>query len=301
MVMGDRVNLRNEATLDSDVIAQVNYGDELTALEIGEEWIRVRPPATVPVWVHAGLLFEEREVRARVLNVRSGPGTQFSSVGTLGRGDPVEVLEQVDEWRRIAVPANVFLWISRDFVHVPPRTDAAEESIAEEPLILVQPGEGGEPVESLPEMVEADQEQPPELVNIEPEFSENEQETTVPEPVSSESLTPEIGEVVEVESPLIDAPENVSLVPLPGQGTLSVRRGWVKSYLLAGSSPSRFHLVHRQGSTEQTLCYLQGDEERLRSLSGQQVQVRGRDFWVAGQRVPLTRIESIDALETRAE
>jgi len=327
MVMGDRVNLRNESSLDSDVIAQVNYGDELIALEIGAEWIRVRPPATVPVWVHAGLLFEEREVRARVLNVRSGPGTQFSSVGILSRGDPVQVLESIGEWRRIAIPESVHLYISRDFVQIPARTQAAEEPrLSEEtaPVVSLEPvahedearpafahddvdampvtDDVGDPLietqagptltaEPEPPVVTAPVEEIPQLVQEEPEAP------VVIAPVE------EIPQLVqeEPETPGMLAPENVTLVPLPGQGTASVRRGWVKAYLLAGSSPSRFHLVHRQGSHEQTLCYLQGDEEQLRSLAGRQVQIRGRDFWVAGQRVPLTRIESVEPLEHRGE
>ncbi len=305
MVMADRVNLRNDATLDSDVIGQVNYGDELTVLEIGEAWVRVRPPAAIPVWVHAGLLFEEREVRARVLNVRSGPGTQFSSLGMLNRGDTVEVLERFEEWVRISAPDAVFLYVSKEFVNIPsPAVAAVEEQETE-----VAAGEEVASSDEAPPVVEevVVAAVVPEIVEV-PSVSTPVEESVEEGVEGAVALAPlEEEHPVEMPAPeeeavlVPDVPENVALVPLPGQGTASVRRGWVKVYLLAGSSPSRFHLIHRQGSQEQTLCYLQGDEEYLRNLAGRQVQVRGRDFWVAGQRVPLTRIDSIEALENRGE
>lgn len=103
------------------------------------------------------------------------------------------------------------------------------------------------------------------------------------------------------ETERISAPEDVKLVPLEGQGTASVRRGWVKVYLLAGTAPSRFHLVYRERGREESLAYLRGDEEELRALAGRSVLVRGRDFWVAGQRVPLMRVESIEAVEASGQ
>lgn len=299
MVIGDRVNLRNQDSLDSDIIGQVNYGDELELLGMEGEWAMVRPPASLGVWVHGGLLFEEREVRARVLNVRNGPGTQFHSLGLLQRGTPVQVTGAHEEWRRIAVPASIHVWIHRDLLQVVvplPEPEGGGETAAadavgamEDPAVpeeaeaaAVEAPEGGlqEEVEQI--LTELDVDSMPE---VEAE-------------VEVEAAQAGVSEVDMQPGAEVETPSRGELVPLAGQGTPAIRRGWVKAYLLAGSSPSRFHLVHREGGTERTLSYLYGDEQELRALSGRQVMVRGRDFWVTGQRLPLMRIEQIQVLET---
>jgi SH3-like domain-containing protein len=320
MVVADRVNLRNAGSLDSDVVGQVNYGDLLTGLALEAEWVRVRPPQGMAVWVHGGLLFEDREVRARVLNMRSGPGTQFDVLGQLERMDAVTVLERYDEWRRIQPTDAVQVWIFRELVQVmdPVEAEDADTEVVESdfeavPADLVA-DEVDEPAEEIGEEVAdeaaaeaaaeaadmlvddpADEaaDEPAVAVQI-PEVDEEEAEVL---PLTEVEAVPAVAPVVEdpaEEKEKIEPPEDVRLVPLQGQGTASVRRGWVKAYLIAGSAPSRFQLVFRERGREEALAYLRGDEEEIRALVGRQVLVRGRDFWVAGQRVPLMRIESIE-------
>lgn len=302
MVIADRVNLRNAGSLDSDVIGQVNFGDRLMALEFTEEWVRVRAPETLAVWVHGGLLFEDREVRARVLNMRSGPGTQFDVLGQLERLDAVTVLERYDEWRRIQPTDAVQVWIFRELLLVPeaPDTPEAVEPEAVEPE--AEP-ESEAPAADTPDVVEPDAVEP-EAPAAEAEDlewggvdAELEAAVAVVEVEAPEEVVPE--EVVPEE--VVPMPEDVPLVPLAGQGTASVRRGWVKAYLIAGTAPSRFHLVFRERGREESLAYLRGNEDEIRALVGQQVLVRGRDFWVAGQRIPLTRIESIEPVTESAQ
>jgi len=253
-VLGDRVNLRNEATLESDVVGQASYGDVYIARSLTDEWVEILPPDSVAVWVFSPLLFEDREVRAPVMNVRSGPGTQFSRLGQISRGTPVRVLESLGDWRRIAAPDGVTLWISRDFVQVPP-------AIAK-------------PATPAPTPTPAPVPTPVTIVEV----RTVERIVEVPVPATP---TPE---------PQVAAPEGLDLVPLRGQGTSSNRRGIIRAYLLAAGNPSRFSLERPDGST---LCYLLGDEERLRSLAGRPVLVRGLDFWVTGEKLPVTKIISL--------
>jgi SH3-like domain-containing protein len=308
MVVADRVNLRNAGSLDSDVIGQVNYGDMLTGLELTEEWVRVRAPETLAVWVHGGLLFEDREVRARVLNMRTGPGTQFDVLGQLERMDPVTVLERYDEWRRIRATDAVQVWIFRELVQLgempvaqaEPAEQADPETVPEAEESAADP----EPVDAetpapLPVDEEADDQTPEEEADGQVDHSAEAVEDVADEeplPLVEVDPAPEVVKVVE-EVPaeeMVEAPQDVPLVPLQGQGTASVRRGWVKTYVIAGTAPTRFQLVFRERGREEALAYLYGDEDEIRALSGQPVLVRGRDFWVAGARIPLMRIESIE-------
>lgn len=261
-VLGDRVNLRNAPGEESDVVGQANYGEKLQALTLQEKWVEVKPPADLATWVYSPLLFEDKEVRAPELNVRSGPGTQFIVLGELKRGDPVKVVESMEDWRKIEVPDAVTLWISRDFVQIP------EAALKPKPVPTPKPT-------AVP--------------------------TPYPTPVTIVEVKT-IEKIVEVPvtptpMPKVVAPEGLDLVPLKGQGTLSKRRGVLRAYLLKGTSPSRF-VLQRSGGDGETLCYLIGNEEILKAASGKTVSVSGHDFWVTGQRLPVTKM---DELEIAAE
>ena len=262
-VLGDRVNLRNSNSLESDVVDQANYGQKMQAVSFEENWVEVKPAPDLAVWVYSPLLFEDKEVRAPELNIRSGPGTQFDILGELKRGDPVTVIDQLEDWRKIEVPDTVTLWISRTYVQVPP----SAELPAEEPIPEVEP---------IPE--------PTPL--------------PLPTPVTIVEVKT-IEKIVEVEVtptplPNVETPEGLTLVPLRGQGTLSKRRGIVRAYLLAGSSPSRFVLIREEEDNDgKTLCYLIGDEEELKQAAGKRVTLSGNDFWVAGQRLPVTKVDEL--------
>jgi len=281
-VLGDRVNLRNAAsTAESDVVSQANYGDTLRAVSFTEDWVEVRPPAGFPTWVYSDHLFEGKEVRNPVLNVRAGPGVNYPVVGKLERGDEVDVEEVVEDWSRIAPPDGVTLWISRRFVQAPPSVDTRETTaVAPEPT----------PTQEATPTPEA-------AVAVMPG----------PTPVPTPAPTPEtvvevrtVERVVEVQVtptpvPTVTPPEDLNLVPLNGQGAMSLRRGKLKAFLLAGTSPSRFVLmdVDADGGEGKTLAYLRGDEEELKPHIGKFVKVRGRDFWVSGRRLPVTEVEAI--------
>lgn len=257
-VLGDRVNLRNEPTLESDVVGQASYGDVYTALSFTDLWIEIAPPESVAVWAYGPLLFEDKEVRIPEMNLRAGPGTEFARLGELVRGTPVMVLESLGEWRRIETPEDVSLWISRDFVQLPP---SIEKPARPEPTPTPVPV--------------------PTPITI-VEVRTVEKIVEVPAPVTS---TPE---------PDVQAPAGLELVPLRGQGTASSRRGVVKSFLLRAGNPSRFVLRRPDGAT---LCYLLADEDILNPLTGQTVLIRGRDFWVTGEDLPVTEVRSLKVLD----
>jgi uncharacterized protein YgiM (DUF1202 family) len=263
-VLGDRVNLRNAPSLESEVIGQANYGDVYTAVATTDLWIEILPPESVAVWAYGPLLFEDQEVRAPEMNVRSGPGVEFARLGELLRGTPVTVLESLGEWRRIETPESVTLWISRDFVQLPP---SIEKPARPEPEPTATPVPVPTPVTIV------------EVRTV---------EKIVEVPVAAEP-TPE---------PEIQAPADLDLVPLRGQGTASSRRGEIKSFLLKAGSPSRF-MLRRANSTP--LCYLLGDEDQLRALAGSTVLVRGRDFWVTGEELPVMEVRSLEIMEGAGE
>jgi SH3-like domain-containing protein len=265
LVLADRVNLRAQSNLTSEVVGQVNYGDSLQALGFFGEWVMIAPPDGMGFWVHADFLHEDREVKVSTLNVRAGPGTNYSVVGQLKRGDAVLALETFQEWRRIQAPAGAAVWVNREYV---------------------QGTAAPTPLPPLPE---------PTLIPL---------PTPRPQPTATPVVVVRTVErILEVPvalpepTPTAIPPGDMSLVPLEGQGSISIRRGHVRAYLLAGSSPSRFQLILRgDGGSAKAVAYLRGDENLIKSFEGKAVRVHGRDFWAAGQVLPVTVVESIEAV-----
>src|SRR5256885_4796615 len=107
LVQQDRVNVRGQPTLGGEVITQLRKGEAVTILEEipvkspkpgePEKWLRISMPANTPVWVYAPLIEPaNKTVTSKKMNVRAGPGENFSVVGRLEKGDVVKEIRIVD-------------------------------------------------------------------------------------------------------------------------------------------------------------------------------------------------------------
>ena len=114
-VIGNRVNLRARPDLQAEVVGQVNRGDRLTVKSMTEEWVEIAPPSAIEFWVHRDFI-DENEVASPRLNVRAGPGINYSVVTTLERGDRVTPTGEFTEWLSIEPPPSASIWITRDLV-----------------------------------------------------------------------------------------------------------------------------------------------------------------------------------------
>lgn len=127
---GDRVNIRGQATIHSEVLGQVNKGDKLTVLDTitlkkpkeGDttNWFKVTLPNTVPVWVSAAFVdTNQMVVASRRLNLRGGPGENFSVLGTLTRGTALKEVRRKDEWLQIETPAGAYGFVAAEYFTKP--------------------------------------------------------------------------------------------------------------------------------------------------------------------------------------
>lgn len=124
--IGDRINLRGQATVHSEVLGQLNRGDTVTVLESivlekpkpgdSTNWLRIRLPSTIPVWLHSSFVDTNLEVvSTRRLNMRGGPGENFSILGRLERSTPVKELRRQDTWIQIEAPTNAYGFVASEF------------------------------------------------------------------------------------------------------------------------------------------------------------------------------------------
>src|SRR5262245_40763870 len=103
----NRVNVRGKATVNSEVVTQLNAGDRVTVLEHitlknpkpdePEKWVRIAVPATVPVWVHGPFIDPATHtVKATQLNMPSGPRETHAILGLIKQGTPVTEIQTKD-------------------------------------------------------------------------------------------------------------------------------------------------------------------------------------------------------------
>lgn len=99
IITADKLNVRNKGSYDGKIVASLHYGDRIEILEESNGWLSIQDG-----WVSKEYVYEEGTIGARPgagtimgnqVNIRSGPGTDYPSEGTLSFGDQVDILEQI--------------------------------------------------------------------------------------------------------------------------------------------------------------------------------------------------------------
>ncbi len=122
-----RVNLRGQPSLTGEVITQVHKGEKVTILEeipgkkgkAGEPavWARISMPTNTPVWVSSIYVdTASSTVKSKKLNLRAGPGENYSVVGELKQGAAIKQIRQNDSWIEIEAPANAYAFVALDLL-----------------------------------------------------------------------------------------------------------------------------------------------------------------------------------------
>lgn len=267
-VVGDNVNMRASRKVNAEVVGQANFGDQLQARSFEDEWVEIVPPEGVVFYIHRDFIKEGR-VSARTLRVRAGPSINYSIVGELKRGDAVSVEGEFGEFLKIAPPVSCSLWINASFVEkIEPEGPATLGSTRADGLKVPgweAPGPGSAPDRTIA---------PPRRSN----------RTT-----NAASLQrPEGG---------VTIPSDWKLVPLEGQGKTVDREGRLKPVRFVIKRPASFQLVRYKGDEAETECYVYGNKEQLKSLSGSRMRLTGRQYWLEGVSHPVLVVNRIKLLK----
>lgn len=100
-VQADTLNIREGAGTGFKVVAQLKQGDTVKVLGTSEGW------SQIAAWVSSQYL-SKPVLKGRVnsgefnLNIRSGPGTNYSIVAKAQTGDIVTLIEKTGEWYKLA-------------------------------------------------------------------------------------------------------------------------------------------------------------------------------------------------------
>jgi uncharacterized protein YgiM (DUF1202 family) len=140
------INVRGQAGLKGEVIAHLTNGDEVTVLgqlnldkhHAGEpaQWAKIALPASTHVWVNASFVdATSKTVLPKKLNLRAGPGENYSVLGVVERGTPVNEITTKGKWMQIDPPANSYAFVAAMFL----KQEAPTNMVATTPPPETQP------------------------------------------------------------------------------------------------------------------------------------------------------------------
>ena len=126
-VVANNVNVRGQPKLKSEVLTHVTKGQSVTVLEeivnnkSGPEepsaWAKIIMPSGSHAWINSMFLNSSNQtVHPKKLNVRSGPGENYSVIGLLQRGDAVKEINKKEDWIEIEQPAGAYAYVAAQYL-----------------------------------------------------------------------------------------------------------------------------------------------------------------------------------------
>jgi uncharacterized protein YgiM (DUF1202 family) len=126
-ITGDNVNVRGQATIFSEVVTRLHSGDSVKVIEqvirdnpkAGDvmQWAKIAIPPNVHLWVHSAYIdATNKVVLPKRLNVRTGPGENYSVVGLLEQGAPIKEISTKGNWIEIEAPADACAFVAASYL-----------------------------------------------------------------------------------------------------------------------------------------------------------------------------------------
>jgi SH3-like domain-containing protein len=133
------VNIRGQAKINSEIIGHLKKGDAVMVLEEvtlskpkqdePSRWFRIALPPSQAVWIHSSFV-DGTTVKATRLNMRGGPGEEYSILGRLDKGASFKQVEAKGDWLKIEAPTNAYGFVA---AHLLEKTPAAIVAAPVEP------------------------------------------------------------------------------------------------------------------------------------------------------------------------
>jgi uncharacterized protein YgiM (DUF1202 family) len=117
------LNVRGQAGLKGEFLTHLNKGDTVTVLsqinldkhKVGEpaQWAKIALPENTHIWVRAQFIdAANKTVLPKKLNLRAGPGENYSVLGVIERGIDVSEIITKGEWTQIEPPTNAYVFVA---------------------------------------------------------------------------------------------------------------------------------------------------------------------------------------------
>ena len=270
------VNIRGQALLNSEIVGHLKKGDAVTILEEvtlkkakqdePSRWFRIVLPLSVGAWVHASFV-EAGAVKATRLNLRGGPGEEYSILGRIEKGTPVKQLETKNGWIKIEAPTNAHGFVAAHLLEKKPVLIAAAPETPKAPEVPAPPTT---------------------TETVTPTVTPAIPETPVVPPTTPVATAPPTTPAVPVVEPAVD-------VPVEKVKKIVTREGFLKGSVSI-QAPTYFEL--RSLDTGKTIEYIFSPSTNLmlKEFKGKRVIVTGEEL--LDERWQNTPVIIVDSLQT---
>jgi SH3-like domain-containing protein len=288
-VVASNVNVRGQAKLKSEIVTRITKGQTVTVIQeivrnnSGPDepsaWAKVALPSNAHVWVNTSFINADKQtVKAKKLNLRSGPGENYSVLGRLQAGDAVKPVTTKGDWTEIEAPASAYAFMAAQYLkQEAPGTPAVTPTPTPTPAPM--------PVEPAPT--------PTTVAVIPPVAPPPTEAPAVPAPTETAAMP------APAETPAMTSaptpPEPAVEEPLPPR--IVQREGLVRG-MTSIQAPSKFVLVSPQNGERIDYLYTTSKELDLRRYKGLRVIVTGEEGlderW---ENTPIITIQKIQVVE----
>ena len=162
-VVVNNVNVRGQAGLKGEVITHIQKGDTVNVIsqitldkhkaDEPAQWAKISLPTNVTVWVNSKFIdATTTTVTPKKLNLRGGPGENYSVLGMVEKGTVVTEAGAKGDWTKIEAPANAYAFIAAMYLkqeatgNVPSNPAPSTETpaptpttVTETPVVVAQP------------------------------------------------------------------------------------------------------------------------------------------------------------------
>lgn len=292
VVVASNVNVRGQAKLNSEIVGRVTKDQPVTVIEEivrnnsgpnePSAWAKIALPPGARVWVHNAFInATDQTVVPGRLNLRSGPGENYSVIGLLHRGDTVKPVTTNEDWIEIEPPANAYAFVASQYLRqgaAAPSTPApiavtAVAPVAPQPteaaptpatVVVIPPGPT-QPIEPAPT---------PTIVAAAPAVAPPPTESPVLPPPSE---TPSVA--APTEAPAMTSEPEATEVPEieePPPPRIVEREGIVRG-MTSIQAPSKFVLVSPDTGQNIDYLYTTSRQLDLRRYKGLRIIVTGEE------------------------
>jgi uncharacterized protein YgiM (DUF1202 family) len=126
------VNARGQAGLKGEVVSHLKKGETVTVLDQinldkhkanePAQWAKIALPSSTHVWVKSSYIdAASKTVSTKKLNLRAGPGENFSVLGVIERGTSVNEITTKDGWTQIDPPASTYSFVAAMYLKQEPQ------------------------------------------------------------------------------------------------------------------------------------------------------------------------------------
>jgi len=304
----DNVNVRAQASTIGEIVTRLKKGEPVVILEEiavkkpkkdePSRWARIAFPLNTPVWINAAFVDATNgTVKVKKLNVRAGPGENYSVIGRLAKDDAVKEIRRKEGWMEIQAPTNAFAFVALELLTKVGTTTNASMAETAAPTVAPAAPAAPPPLEVVTNTAETKT-----AVPVEPEKA-----TTIapvkPEPTAPAIPTPAPPVVTETvtNAPPTQVVTNVAPVEAPAaerpvlaQKRVVAREGTVRrAYSLA--APTGFALENAETGLMMDYLYPANARIQLKQFLGYRVIVTGQEG--VDKRWPATPVLMVETVE----